>query len=106
MSVSEGVNYTRKCLDSHDLSKIIYEKTNILCLFIYDISQFLSLILLVIWGAVWYGMVLQLVLLASLLAGRIAKSPLTPWSRTTVNPEHQDPEALDGKINAVYMVFI
>ena len=58
MSVSEGVNYTCKCLDSHDLSKIIYEKTNILCLFIYDISQFLSLILLVIWGGggmVWYG---------------------------------------------------
>ena len=79
MSVSEGVNYTCKCLDSHDLSKIIYEKTNILCLFIYDISQFLSLILLVIWGGVvWYGMVLQLGLLASLLAGRIAESPLTP----------------------------
>ena len=45
-------------------------------------------------------MVLQLGLSASLLAGRIAESPLTPrttpWSRATVNPEHQDPEALDG----------
>jgi hypothetical protein len=36
-----------------------------------------------------------------LLAGRIAESPLTqlppgPGARATLNPEHQDPEALDG----------
>ena len=53
---------------------------------------------------VWYGFTAwTLGLFACRQDSRVTTDP---WSRATVNPEHQDPEALDGKINAVYMVFI